>query len=73
MTHNWSEYVGGSNWLVLIVDGLQPDGLDGEVLTEVAELIESGVALRLRNAYLIDGHLLPLSDMNAVMCRVWNK
>ena len=38
------EYVGGSNQLVLIVDGLQLDSLDGEVLAEVAEFIESGVA-----------------------------
>ena len=38
------EYVGGLNRLVLIVDGTSPDGLDREVLTKVAELIESGVA-----------------------------
>ena len=40
----YMEYVGGLNQLVLIVDEMSPDGLDGEVLTEVAELIESGVA-----------------------------
>ena len=40
----YMEYMGGSNQLVLIVDETSPDGLDGEVLTEVAELIESGVA-----------------------------
>ena len=40
----YMEYVGGSNRLVLIIDETSPDGLDGEVLTEVAELIESGVA-----------------------------
>ena len=38
------EYVGGSNQLVPILDDSSPDGLDGEVLTEVAELIENGVA-----------------------------
>ena len=40
----YMEYMGGSNQLVLIMDETSPDGLDGEVLTEVAELIESGVA-----------------------------
>ena len=30
--------------MVPIVDETSPDGLDGEVLTEVAELIESGIA-----------------------------
>ena len=38
------EYVGGLNWLVPILDDTSPDGLDGEVLTEVAKLIENGVA-----------------------------
>ena len=40
----YMEYVGGLNWLVLIVDKTSPDDLDGEVLTEVAQLIEDGVA-----------------------------
>ena len=40
----YMEYVGGSNWLVPIVDETSPDGLDGEVLTEVAEPIEGRVA-----------------------------
>ena len=40
----YMEYVGGSNQLVPILDDMSPDGLDGEVLTEVAELIENGVA-----------------------------
>ena len=40
----YMEYVGGLNRLVPIVDETSPDGLDGEVLTKVAELIESGVA-----------------------------
>ena len=39
----YMEYVGGLNRLVLIVDETSPDGLDGEVLMEVAELIEGGV------------------------------
>ena len=39
----YMEYVGGLNRLVPILDDTSPDGLDGEVLTEVAELIESGV------------------------------
>ena len=40
----YMEYVGGLSWLVLIVDETSPDRLDGEVLTEVAKLIENGVA-----------------------------
>ena len=39
----YMEYMGGSNQLVPIVDETSPDGLDGEVLTEVAQLIEDGV------------------------------
>ena len=39
----YMEYVGGLNHLVPIMDEMSPDGLDREVLTEVAELIESGV------------------------------
>ena len=39
----YMEYMGGSNRLVPIVDETSPDGLGREVLTKVAELIESGV------------------------------
>ena len=40
----YMEYMGGLNRLVLIVDKMSPDGLDREVSTEVAQLIEGGVA-----------------------------
>ena len=40
----YMEYVGGLNRLVPILDDTSPDGLDGEVLTEVAKLIENGIA-----------------------------
>ena len=52
------EYVGGSNQLVPIVDEMSPDGLDGEVLTEVAELVESGVAPAFEER-IFDRRLLP--------------
>ena len=40
----YMEYMGGSNQLVLILDDTSPDGLDREVLTELAKLIENEVA-----------------------------
>ena len=40
----YMEYMGGLNQLVPIVDETSPDGLDGKVLTDVAELIENRVA-----------------------------
>ena len=55
----YMEYVGGLNQLVLIVDEMSPNGLDGEVLTKVAELIESGVAPVFEEC-IFDRQLLPL-------------
>ena len=36
-------YIGGSNWLVPIMDETLPGGLDGEVLSDVAQVVEQGV------------------------------
>ena len=54
----YMEYVGGSNQLVPIVDETSPDGLDGEILTEVAELIECGIAPAFEE-HIFDRRLLP--------------
>ena len=54
----YMEYMGESNWLVPIVDETSPDGLDGEVLTEVAKLIESGVVPAFEEC-IFDRHLPP--------------
>ena len=54
----YMEYMGGSNQLVPIMDETSPDGLDREVLTEVAELIESGVVPAFEE-HIFDRRLLP--------------
>ena len=65
----YMEHVGGSNRLVPILDDTSPDGLDGEVLTKVAELIENGVAPAFEE-HIFDRRLPPPPFVQCERCGV---